>query len=173
MKFESKRRIHSNLPSCTVFSLVLMRLIENRKTPFAVGELAVAWQFHSSCETIRRHKMDIPSVFQLIETGVLILVGQIHIFGVQQVDQLQITSIYYLVDGSVEGLCHSGNCNHQDCLKSLYKCWMPVRWCCLDLQWVAGHRIQSLERIPLLFFTDHAGKLVVRQNHPLSKGIAP
>ena len=46
-------------------------------------------------------------------------------------------------------------------------------WCWLDLQQAAGHRIQSLEWIPLSFFTDNAGKAFVRENHPLIKGIPP
>jgi len=44
---------------------------------------------------------------------------------------------------------------------------------CLDLQQPAGQRIESLERIPLSFFTDNAGKVIVRPNHPLFKGIPP
>jgi len=52
-------------------------------------------------------------------------------------------------------------------------CWMPVGQCCLHLQLAVGHRIQSLERIPLPFLTDNAGKVVVRQNQPLFKGFPP
>jgi len=37
-------------------------------------------------------------------------------------------------------------------------CWLPMRWCFLDLQQAVGHRIQSLERTPHLFVTDNARK---------------
>jgi len=41
LKFESNFRIHRNVPAHTVFSLLLMGIIENPKTPCTVGELAV------------------------------------------------------------------------------------------------------------------------------------
>jgi len=49
LKFESNFHIHRNLPAHTVPSLVPMGLIKNPKTPCPVGELAVAWWFHSEC----------------------------------------------------------------------------------------------------------------------------
>jgi len=58
--------------------------------------------------------VDIPSVFRRINTVVQILVGETNIYGVQQVDQFEIGSMCHLVDDSLEGLCHSGHCDHQD-----------------------------------------------------------
>jgi hypothetical protein len=46
---------------------------------------------------------------------------------------------------------------------------MAERWCCLYQQQVVGHRIQSLEQIPLPLFTVNAGKVVLRQKYPLFK----
>jgi len=117
--------------------------------------------------------VDIGSVFQLIKAAVQILMGVIPIFGVQQVDKFEIGSMCHLVDDSLEGLCHSRHCDHHGWFMGRYKCWMPMRWCCLYFQLVVGHRIQSLEEIPLPFFTDNAGKVIVHQNHPLFKGIPP
>jgi len=62
-------------------------------------------------------KVDIPSVFRLVNTGVEILVGEIRIFGVQQVDQFEFGSMCHLVDDGLKGLCHSGHGNHQDWFK--------------------------------------------------------
>jgi len=117
--------------------------------------------------------VDIPSVFRLFNTGVQILVGEIRFLGVQRVDQFEFSSMFHLVDDGLKGLCHSGHGNRQDWFKGGYTCCMTVRWCCLDLQQLAGHIIQSLEQIPLSFFTDNAMKVVVCQNHPLFKGIPP
>jgi len=117
--------------------------------------------------------MDIPSVFRLVNTGVQILRGEICIFSVQQVDEFEICSTCHLVDDSLEGICHSGHCDQQDWLIGRYKCWMPVRGCRLDFQQAVGHGIRSLERIPLPLYTENAGHVVVRQNHPLFKGIPP
>jgi hypothetical protein len=74
----------------------------------------------------------------------------------------------HLVNDSVESLCNPWHCYYQDWFMGQYTCWMSVRRCCLDLQLPAGHRIQSLERIPLPFFTDNAGKVVVRQKRQFS-----
>ena len=79
----------------------------------------------------------------------------------------------HLVDDTIDGLCHSGHCYHQDWFKGWYQCWMPMEWSWLDLQRAAGHRIQSLERIPLSLFVDNARKVVVCQDHPLFQGILP
>jgi len=56
--------------------------------------------------------VDTPSVFQLINTGVQILMGEFPIFSVKQVDQFEIGSMCHLVDDSLQGLCHSALCNH-------------------------------------------------------------
>ena len=48
-----------------------------------------------------------------------------------------------------------------------------MRCCWLDLQQVAGHRILSLQRIPLPFCTNDARKAVVHPHRPLVKGIPP
>ena len=61
--------------------------------------------------------MDIPSVFRLINTAVLILVGEMFIFRVQQVAEFQIGSMCHLIDDSLEGVSHSGHCNDQDWFK--------------------------------------------------------
>ena len=99
--------------------------------------------------------------------------GEIDIFGEQQIDELEIGSMCHLVNDSRDGLCHSRHFYQQDWFMGQGRCSIPVRWCCLYLQQVAGHRIQSLEQIPLLFFTYNAGKDVVCQNNPLFKGIPP
>jgi len=85
----------------------------------------------------------------------------------------EIGAMCHLLNDSLEGLCNSGHCDYQDWFMGQYKCRMPVRWCWLYLQQAAGHPHQSLERIPLPFFTDNARKVVVRQNHPIFKGIPP
>jgi len=148
-----------------------MRLIKYPNTPRTVWESAIAWWFRSGCQGIIRQKVDIPWVFRLINTIIQILVGEICIFGIQLVDESQIGSMCHLVDDSLECLCHSGHCDHHDWFMCQSKCWIPVRRCCLDLQQAVGHRIQPMERIPLPLFTDNAGKVVYRQNHPLFKGI--
>jgi hypothetical protein len=115
--------------------------------------------------------LDIPSVFRLVNTGDQIIAGEIEIFGVQQGDEFEIDSMCHLIDDSVGSLCHSWHCDYQDWFMGRYKCRILLKWCFLYLQLAAGHRIQSLERIPFLFFTDNARKVIVRQNHPLVKGI--
>jgi len=173
LKFESNFRIHSNVPAHTVFSLVPMGLIRNPKTACTVGELAVTSGFRSGSWCIIQHTADIPTVLWRINTGVEILVGEIHIFGVQHVPESEISCMCHLFDDSLEGLSDSGHCNHQDWFGGWHMCRMPVRWCCLDLQQAAGHRIEYLEWIPLPFFTNNAGKVIVLQNHPLFTGIPP
>jgi len=97
--------------------------------------------------------------------------GVICIFGKQRVGKFEIGAITHLVNDNLAGLLHSGHCDHQDWFMSRHKCWMPMKWCCLYLQQVAGYRIQSLEWIPLPLFTYNAREVVVLQNHPLLKGI--
>ena len=58
--------------------------------------------------------MDIPSVFRLINTGVQILIGDICIFGVQQIDEFEIGSMCHLINDSLERLCHSRHYHHKD-----------------------------------------------------------
>jgi len=89
MKFESNFRIVHNLPAHTVSSLMPMGLIKNPKTPCTVGELVVTWWFCSECYGIVWHKVDIPSVFWLVNTGVQILMREICIFAVQSVDEFE------------------------------------------------------------------------------------
>jgi hypothetical protein len=62
--------------------------------------------------------VDIPPGFQLVKTGGQILVGEIHIFRLQQVNEFEITSICHLVNDTLERLCHSRHCYHQDLFKS-------------------------------------------------------
>jgi hypothetical protein len=62
--------------------------------------------------------VDIPSVFGLVNTGVQILVREIRIFRVQQVNEFEISSICHLVDVTLERLCNTGHCYHQDWFKS-------------------------------------------------------
>jgi len=52
--------------------------------------------------------------FRLVYAGVQILVGEIRIFGVEQVAQFEIGSMCHLVDDSLERLCKSGHCDSQD-----------------------------------------------------------
>jgi len=54
-----------------------------------------------------------------------------------------------------------------------WKHWMPLQWSCLYLWKKAGHWILSLQRIPLPFFTDYSGKVVLCHIHPLFKGNQP
>jgi hypothetical protein len=58
--------------------------------------------------------VDIPSVFRYVDAGVQILVGNIRIFGVQQVEKFEIGSMCHLVDGSLEGFYHPSHCDYQD-----------------------------------------------------------
>jgi len=162
-----------NLPPDNAVSHIPIGSIKNPKTPCTVGELALAWWFRSGWYGIIRDEVEIPVVFQLVNTDVQILMGEIGIFGKQQVHRFEIGSMPHLINESLDCLFHSGSCNHQDWFRGWYKCWMPVRWCCLDRQQVGGHRIQSLEWIPMPFFTDNARKVIVPQNHPLFKGIPP
>jgi len=77
----------------------------------------------------------------------------------------------HFVNVTAEFLCHSGHCDPQDWFKGWCKCWMCLRWSCLDLWKAAGHRIQSLQQIPLLFFTDNPRNVVLCPIHPLFMGI--
>jgi len=117
--------------------------------------------------------MDITLVIRLINPGVQLLLGKIGVRRVQQVEEFQICSICHLINDSLEGLCHSGHCNYQGWFKGWYKCWIPMRWCCLDLQQVGGHGIRSLEWIPLPFFPNTARKVVVRQKSPTLQWHSP
>jgi len=108
LKFESNSRVHPNLPAYAVFHSVPMRLIKNPKTPWTVSELAVAWWFRSRCYGIIQHKLDIPSVFRLLNSGDQILLGELRIFRVHQVNEFEIGSICQLVDYTLECLCNSG-----------------------------------------------------------------
>jgi len=47
------------------------------------------------------HKLDMPSVFRVINTGFQILVGHILNFCVQQVDEVEIGSICHLSDDTL------------------------------------------------------------------------
>jgi len=64
-------------------------------------------------------------------------------------------------------------CDHQDWFEGWCKRWMPLRWSCLYLWKAAGHWILSAQWIPLPFFTDYAGKVVLSHIHTLVKGIPP
>jgi len=173
LKFESKIRIHRNLPAHTVLCLVPMGSIKNPKTPWTVGGLAVAWWFHTRCLGIIWHKAHIPSVMRLVNTADRIHVGDICIYGMQQVSQFEIGWICHIFDDTLEHLCHSGHCSHQDWFKDWHKCWIPMRWCCLYLQQAVWHRIYSQEQTPLPCFTHNAGRVIVRQNPSLYKDIPP
>jgi hypothetical protein len=61
--------------------------------------------------------VDILSVFQVVNMRVQILVGGITMFEKQQVDQVEISSIFHLLDNCHESLCHSGHSNPQDWFK--------------------------------------------------------
>jgi len=58
--------------------------------------------------------MDIPSVFGVMKTGVQILMVEIHIFGVQQVNDYEICCKCHLVDDTLECRCNCSHCHHQD-----------------------------------------------------------
>jgi len=164
LKFQSNLCFNCDLPAHTVRSLVPMGVNNYPKTPSTVEKLAVAGWFHYGCYGIIRHKVHIPSVLRLVNTGIQILVDKICIFVMEHVGQFEISSMCHLVDDTLESPSHSGHCNHQDWLIGWYRCWMPMWWwCCLYLQQVAGHRIESLQWILLQCFTDNAGKVVVRQ----------
>jgi hypothetical protein len=99
---------------------------------------------------------------RLIDTGVQILLGEIWIVGEQLVDKFEFGSMCHLIDDYIKGPYHSGHCDHQDWFIGRYLCWIPMRWYCLYVQLAAGHKIQSLERMPLPFFTNNPRKVVVR-----------
>ena len=61
-----------------------------------------------------RYIVDIPAVSWLVKTGVQILLGEIRIFVVQQVNQFEISSKCHLIDDTLQHLCNSGHCHHQD-----------------------------------------------------------
>ena len=154
LKFESNFRIHRNLPAHTAFSLIRMELIKHPNSPYTVGELAIVWWCRSGLYGIIRHKVEFQLIFRLINASVQILVCDIRIFSMPQVDLFEFGSMCLLVNDSVEYLCHSRHWNHQHSFKCWHKCWIPVRWYCLDLQQAARYRMQSLQQIPMLFFTD-------------------
>jgi len=139
LKCESNPHCGHDLAAYTVLSLVLMGLIKNPKPPSTVCELAIAWRFRSGSQGIIWNQVDILSVFRLVNTGVQIILVEIRIFRIQQVHQFEISSICYLLDDSIECLCYSRHCDHQDWFKGWCKCWMPQMWSCLDLWKAAGH----------------------------------
>jgi len=143
LKVKSNYRFHRDFPAHTVFLLVPMKNIKNAKTPWTVYQLAITGWFHSGWWGIIRHEVNIPSVFWLVGTGVEILMGEIHIFPMQQSHQGEISSIGYLIDDSHECLCFSGHCDLNEWVKSWCRDWLPHTWSCLDLLKVAGHWIQS------------------------------
>jgi hypothetical protein len=59
----------------------------------------------------------ISSVFWLIIAGVQILLGDIHIFQVQQVNEIEIGSIRHLIDDTRDHHFNSGHCRHEDWFK--------------------------------------------------------
>ena len=61
--------------------------------------------------------MDIPSVFQLVNTSVQILMGEIRIFGVQYVDDFEIDFMCHVVDDTFAGLSHLGHSYYHDWFK--------------------------------------------------------
>jgi len=132
LKFESNSRLHHNLSAHVVSDLILMGLIRNPPTSCTVWELTIASGFQSRCYSILWNKVDIPSVFCPVNTGVQILVGEICIVHVLQVHQFEIGSLCHLVDDTLECLCHSGHCYHLDWFMGWCKCWMPLRWSCVD-----------------------------------------
>jgi hypothetical protein len=73
--------------------------------------------------------VDIKSVFRCIDTGVLVLVGEIRIFCTQQVAEMEIGLIYHLANDSVDGLRISELCEHRDWFKGGIKYLMHMGWC--------------------------------------------
>jgi hypothetical protein len=120
LNFESNFQFQLNLPAYTVFSLVPMGLIRNSKTPCTVGKLAMPWWYHSWCQDIIQHYLRIASVFPLVNTGILILIGEASIFHGWQLRQLKISSRCQLLDDNTECLRDSSHFDHKD--------WVQV-WC--------------------------------------------
>jgi hypothetical protein len=78
MKFEYNSHIHCNSPAHTILHPVPMRLITIPKSPSTVWEFAVGRWLRSGGYGIIWHKVDIPSVFLLVSTGVQVIVGEFH-----------------------------------------------------------------------------------------------
>jgi len=82
-------------------------------------------------------------------------------------------SICHLVNDTLEYLCHSAQCNYLAWYKDWIKCRIPLRWSLMDPQTVATHWIQSLQQMPLPFFTNNPGIVALCHIHPFFKGISP
>jgi len=159
LKFELNWHIHGNSPAEKNFDLVPMGLITYPKPPWTVWQLAIAGLFGSGCWGIMQLKVDIPSVFRLVNPGVPILMGEICIFRMQRINEFKIGSICRRIDDTLECVCNSGNCHHQDWFKGLCKCWTRLQWSSLDLWLAAGYWILCPQQIPLPFVTDNPGNV--------------
>lgn len=58
--------------------------------------------------------VDISLVVWIVNPGIPILLGEIYIFWVQHIHQVQVSLICYLVDDNPECICHSGHCDQPD-----------------------------------------------------------
>jgi hypothetical protein len=58
--------------------------------------------------------VDIPLLFRLVNGGVQILVGEIRMFSLELVDQVEIGSMCRLVNDSLVGLCNYRHCEYHD-----------------------------------------------------------
>jgi len=115
----------------------------------------------------------IPSVFQLVNASIQIRVGEIRIFCISHVHQLEVDPIGHLIDDTYECFCLSGHCEHKNWFQSGCKCWMPQHWSCLDDWNAVGHWIQSPHGISLSFVTNNPRIVVLRHIQLLVKGIPP
>jgi len=173
LKFESNSCFHRNLPSYPIVDIVLMWLIRNPETLWTVWELAVTWWFCSWFWGIIWDMVFVQSLFRFVNTGVQILIGEIDIFGVEQVNEFKIVSIYHFINNNCDNLCHSRHYGHQGYFMGWSECRKHQWWSCQDVWTSAGHCIQSLQWIPLAFFTDNPGIVVLSHFHPLFLWIRP
>jgi len=113
-----------NSPADTVFCLLLTTLIKYPKTPCAVSELAIVWWFRSGCQGIIWNKVDIASNFQLVNTCIRSLVGEIDNSRIPQVHQFELHPIYIFVDGNPESHCDCGQCDCNYCFQGGSNYWI-------------------------------------------------
>jgi len=93
------------------------------------------------------------------------------IFRLQHVHNPEINPVGHRVDDSPQCLCHSRHHDYYDWFQGCSKCWIPLMWSWSDLQKAVRQWIQSLQWIPLLFFTDNLGTVVLSHIHTIIKCI--
>jgi hypothetical protein len=139
LKFESNSRIHHYWPAHTIFVLywwdssIIPKLhVQRESWPLLDGftmnvkvSYDMMWIFH---------RVSGLSILGFRSSWVRFAYS-----ACKKLMSFKSVQMCHLVDDSLEGLCHSGHCDHQDWFMGQYKCRMPVRWSCLDLQYTAEH----------------------------------